>query len=70
MSGRIVDDQDNLLSPTVTVHCFFAGRCNHTVTDTPIAAHDAMEAHYTDQHELLIDLAVRGMHMPPTRRAP
>ena len=44
-------EPDNLLSPLVTVHCFWYPRCKHVVTDTPMAAHDAMEKHYHERHQ-------------------
>lgn len=44
-------EPDNLLSPLVTVHCFWYPRCKHVVTDTPVAAHDAMERHYRQCHQ-------------------
>ncbi len=35
----------------VTVHCFYAGWCSHTVTNTdPYAASREMEAHYEAKH--------------------
>ena len=44
-------EPDNLLSPAVTVRCFWWPRCHHQVTDTPVAAHDAMEVHYRQRHQ-------------------
>ena len=41
---------DHLLSPLVTAHCFWWPRCQHTVTDRPVATHDAMEHHYAQRH--------------------
>ena len=56
---------DHLLSPLVTAHCFWWPRCQHTVTDRPSAAHDAMEDHYaSDAHRddlrLIVGRAQRG----------
>ena len=50
-SATIAVEPDHLLSPAVTAHCFWAASCRHAVTDTPIAAHDAMERHYTQAHD-------------------
>ena len=44
-------EADHLLSPVVTVHCFWTPRCARVITDTPIAAHDDMERHYHDDHQ-------------------
>jgi hypothetical protein len=39
------------LFDTFTVHCFFQRWCDHKVTGIdPQANHDAMEAHYVDEH--------------------
>lgn len=44
-------ESDHLLSPIVTVHCFWYPRCPHVEIDTPVAAHDAMETHYRHAHQ-------------------
>lgn len=41
---------DHLFSPEVTAHCFFAGRCSHSVTGTPEWVHAEMEGHYELDH--------------------
>ena len=43
-------EPDHLLSPMITARCFWWPRCRHIVADTPVAAHDAMEAHYARAH--------------------
>lgn len=54
------------LFPTFTVHCFWDW-CDHTVTTpNPYQSHDAMEAHYREQHRADLDRAiayVRGMRV-------
>ena len=66
-SATIAVEPDHLLSPAVTAHCFWAASCRHAVTDTPIAAHDAMERHYTQRHQDDIRKIV-GRYAPPTRK--
>lgn len=52
MAARaIMIEPDNLLSPLAIVRCFWHPRCEHIVTDTPAAAHDAMEQHYQHCHQ-------------------
>lgn len=51
---------DHLLSPLATAHCFWWPRCKHTVTDRPVAAHDAMESHYRETPHHQAWLRARG----------
>lgn len=54
---------DHLLSPIITAHCFY--QCGHTESDRPDTCHDAMERHYTKQHQLDCDELVRRMGYQP-----
>ena len=46
----ITVEPDHLLSPLMTVRCFWWPRCRHSLTDHPEAAHEAMERHYDAVH--------------------
>lgn len=41
---------DHTPSPAVTVRCFWWPHCKTSVTDRPLAAHDAMERHHDTHH--------------------
>lgn len=51
--------QNDALLPLVTVYCFWAPRCPTVVHELGAqTAHDAMEAHYADEHERDIDRVI------------
>lgn len=57
------------LPGTVTVHCFFAGTCDHQVVDTdPDRAHRQMEDHYGARHRADIARVLGGNHPTDTPR--
>lgn len=47
------------LFSVITAHCFFSGRCNHSVTGlTPEGVHEEMEMHYRAAHDAEITAIV------------